>query len=215
VSIEAKRIETTNQERAALAQQYGWQFREDAPEYVDVWPVLPFTQRGDQRRAFGVITGQYNGMPFLTLDFHRRPKVTHVRDAWTDREVNTVDSVTIDSVFAVKLPVQLPFFHVASSTDPAFDVDAYPEPQTPHKKYNRWYKLVDTDPQYAPAYLHPQLMQFMRKQKLHTWAVAGDDLIHMTHPIFGRTKPDDILETLGKLSELVGLLPFQVFAPPR
>jgi hypothetical protein len=38
--------------------------------------------------------------------------------------------------------------------------------------------------------------------------VVGDDLLVMEHPIFGRTKPDDVVETLGKIMQLVGLLPF-------
>ncbi|MEU4193005.1 hypothetical protein AB0E69_13990 [Kribbella sp. NPDC026611] len=208
---EARRIAKTNEERAQLAQQYGWQFRPDAPEFVDAWRVLPFTENGDQRLAFGVVTGQFNGIPFLTFDFHRRPKVTHYRDAWTDRELSSLDTIVIDTVWAMKLPAQLPFFQIASSIEPAFEVDAYPEPQTPDPKFNRWYKLIGTDPNVAAYFLHPQLMQFMREVKLHTWAVVGDDLLFMEHPIFGRTKPDEILETLGKLQQLVGMLPFQVW----
>lgn len=214
--LEAKRIEQTNQERWGLAQQWGWRFRAEAPELADVWRVLPFTERGDQRIAFGAVDGVFSQVPFVAFDFHRRPKVTHVHDAWTNREINTVDDVTIDTVWVVKLPMALPFFQIASSTDPAFDVEPYPEPQTPDRKFNRWYKLIDTDPNVAAYFLHPQLMQFMRKAKVHTWAVVGDDLLAMEHPIFGRTKPDGIVETLGKLVQLVGLLPFQAFAqPPR
>ncbi|MFF0338642.1 hypothetical protein [Kribbella sp. NPDC004875] len=212
MTIEAKRIEKTNQERFQLAQQWGWQFQPEAPQYADAWQVLPFTQRGDQRIAFGVVNGQFNGVPFLTFDFHRRPKVTHYHDAWTDRELSSRDTVTIDTVWAVKLPMPMPFFQVASSIDPAFDVDPYPEPQTPDGKFNRWYKLIDTDPNIAAYYLHPQLMKLMRDAKLHTWAVVGDDLLFMEHPIFGRTKPDEIVETLGKLLQLVNLFPFQAFA---
>jgi hypothetical protein len=31
--------------------------------------------------------------------------------------------------------------------------------------------------------------------------------VYVEHPIFGRTKPDDVLEVLGKLFSLVSVLP--------
>jgi hypothetical protein len=208
---EAKRIEQTNVERQLLAQQYGWQFRPDAPDMVDIWRVLPFTQHGDQRMAFGFLTGAFNGVPFAMFDFHRRPKVTHVHERWTNKKVNELDEITIDSVWAVKLPSPLPYFQIASSTDSAFEVEGYPEPPTPDKKFNRWYRMIDTDPGVAGTILHPRLAEFMRKAKVHTWAISGNDLVATEHPIFGRTKPDDVLETLGKLVQLAQLLPYQAF----
>ncbi|MFF1817481.1 hypothetical protein ACFVWG_09300 [Kribbella sp. NPDC058245] len=69
-------------------------------------------------------------------------------------------------------------------------------------------KLVGTDPQVAADFLQPALMQLMRTAKVHTRAIVGDDLLVMEHPIFGRTKPDDVVVTLGKIMQLVGLLPF-------
>ncbi|GAA0571315.1 hypothetical protein GCM10009534_01410 [Kribbella sandramycini] len=204
----------TNEERQALAQQSGWRFREQAPELTDYWRVPPFTSHGDQRIAFGVVDGQLNGVPFVAFDFHRRPKVTHVHTAWTNKEVNQLDEVKIDTVWVVKLPRPMPYFSIASSTEPELEVEHYPEPPTPDSKFNRWYKMIDTDPNVAGYYLHPQLMQFMRKQKVNTWSVVGDDLVCMEHPIFGRTKPKDLTETLGKLVQLAGLLPYNAFPPP-
>lgn len=210
---EAKRIDTTNAERAQLAGGYGWQFRPDAPDLLQRWTVLPFSQRGDKRLAFGVLTGAYQGLPFTMFDFHRRPVVTSVHTRWTNKKVNELDTITIDSVWVVTLPSAMPNFQIASSTDSAWDVDAYPEPTTSDRKFNRWYKLIDTDPSQAQQVLTPQVMSTMRQLKVHTWSLVGNDLVYVDHPIFSRTKPDGIVETLGKLATLVSVLPMHAPQP--
>ncbi|MFC0624187.1 hypothetical protein [Kribbella deserti] len=208
-TMETKRIEATNAERFELAQQYGWQFRPDAPDLLELWRVLPFSQVGDKRIAFGVLTGAFQGMPFLTFDFHRRPVVTNVHTRWTNKKVNELDTITIDSVWVVKLPAPMLYFQIVSSVDSAFEVDEHPEPPTADPKFNRWYKLLGTDPNVATQILTPPVMALMRKEKLHTWALTGNELVFTEQPTFGRTKPKDILETLGKLAQLVSVLPYR------
>ncbi|MCE7006889.1 hypothetical protein LWC34_29280 [Kibdelosporangium philippinense] len=213
-TIEAKRIEATNYERYQLATGYGWQFWADVPALLDRWQVLPFNQRGDKRLAFGVVQGNYQGMPFTVFDFHRRPVVTSVHTRWTNKKVNELDTITIDSVWVITLPVALPFFQIVGDTEPTFDTEPYPEPPTPDRKFNRWYKMIDTDPNVAMRVLTPPLMAAMRQLKLHNWSLVGNELLYVEHPIFGRTKPDEIVETLGKLAQLVPLLPLHQPAPP-
>ncbi|WP_370946573.1 hypothetical protein AB5J62_03180 [Amycolatopsis sp. cg5] len=207
---EANRIETTNSERYQLSLAQGWHFRADAPDLLDRWRVLPFSQHGDKRLAFGMLAGAYQGMPFSTFDFHRRPTVTSVHTRWTNKKVNELDTITIDSVWVITLPVAMPNFQIVSSVDSAFEVDAYPEPATADRKFNRWYKLIDTDPNLAVHILTPQVMSTMRQLKLHTWSLVGNELVYVEHPIFGRTKPDDVLAVLGKLLSLVSLLPLHL-----
>lgn len=202
---EANRIETTNSERYQLSLAQGWAFRADAPDLPGRWRVLPFSQHGDKWLAFGMLAGAYQGMPFTTVDLQRRPTV-HTR--WTNKKVNELDTITIDSVWVVTLPVVMPNFQIVSSVDSAFETDAYPEPATADRKFNRWYKLIDTDPNLAVHILTPQVMSTMRQLKLHTWSLVGNELVYVEHPIFGRTKPDDVLAVLGKLRSLVALLPF-------
>ncbi|MBC6446170.1 hypothetical protein [Actinokineospora xionganensis] len=48
-------VNGVNKNRSKLAQPRGWQFAEEAPELLERWPVLPFTQRGDMRLAYGVL----------------------------------------------------------------------------------------------------------------------------------------------------------------
>jgi len=71
---EAKRIQQTNYERQSVASSQGWGFSQDAPELLDRWPLKPFTEIGDKRIAFGVVSGTVNGVPFTAFDYHRRPR---------------------------------------------------------------------------------------------------------------------------------------------
>jgi hypothetical protein len=212
-TTEAKRIETTNYERYQLAASHGWQFHADLPELLNRWPVLPFNQRGDKRLAFGVVTGAFQGLSFTVFDFHRRPTVTSVHTRWTNKKVNELDTITIDTVWAIRLPMAVPPFQIVSSTDSNWDTEQYPEPATHDRKFNRWYKLIDTDPNVAARILSQPVMTMMREQKLHNWSLVGTDLLYVEHPIFGRVKPDDVIESLGALAALVSVLPLHNPAP--
>ncbi|WP_340684627.1 hypothetical protein LCL61_40520 [Amycolatopsis coloradensis] len=207
---EARRIEATNAERYAMSGQYGWEFSPDAPNMLERWTVLPFNQRGDKRMAFGALSGMYQGLRFSVFDYHRRPTVTSVHTRWTNKKVNELDTISIDTVWAVTLPAPMPNFQIVSSIESAWDVEQYPEPATADRKFNRWYKLIDTDPNVAVGVLTPQVAATMRSLKLHTWSLVGAELVYVENPTFGRTKPDDVLSTLGRLAQLVSLLPFHL-----
>ncbi|WP_233223094.1 hypothetical protein [Amycolatopsis sp. BJA-103] len=216
---EAKRIEATNAERYAMSGQYGWEFSPDAPNLLERWTVLPFNQRGDKRIAFGALSGAYQGLRFNVFDYHRRPTVTSVHTRWTNKKVNELDTLSIDSVWVITLPAPMPNFQIVSSIESAWDVEQYPEPATADRKFNRWYKLIDTDPNVAVQVLTPQVAGLMRSSKLHTWSLVGAELVYVENPTFGRTKPDEVLATLGRLAQLVSVLPFhlgggQPAAPP-
>jgi hypothetical protein len=214
-TIEANRIETTNYERYQLATSQGWQFQADQPDLLNRWPVLPFNQRGDKRLAFGVVTGAFHGLNFTVFDFHRRPTVTSVHTRWTKKKVNELDTITIDTVWAIRLPTAVPPFQIVSSTESNWDTEHYPEPPTHDRKFNRWYKLIDTDPNVAARILSQPVMTLMRQQKLHNWSLVGTDLLYVEHPIFGRVKPDDVIESLDALAGLVSLLPLHNPRPPQ
>lgn len=207
---EARRIEATNAERYAMSGQYGWEFSPDAPNMLERWTVLPFNQRGDKRMAFGALSGTYQGLRFSVFDYHRRPTVTSVHTRWTNKKVNELDTISIDTVWVVSLPAPMPNFQIVSSIESAWDVEQYPEPATADRKFNRWYKLIDTDPNVAVGVLTPQVAATMRSLKLHTWSLAGAELVYVENPTFGRTKPDDVLSTLGRLAQLVAQLPFHL-----
>jgi hypothetical protein len=129
---QAKRIEATNAERYQLAGQYGWQFRPNAPELLERWPIKPFTERGDKRLAFGAVTGLFHGMPFTVFDYHRRPAVTSVHTRWTGKKVGEYDSNYIDTLWAVTLPAQMPYFQMVHSLQSVMETDGLPEAPTPN-----------------------------------------------------------------------------------
>lgn len=207
-NLEAKRIAKTNDERAALAARHGWGFSVEGPELVDRWRyALPFSLRGEDELAFGVVGGRHHGLRFTAFDYHRQVTLEAVRDAWKDGEVPKAGAVRINTVWVIELPAKVPWFQIVENADPAYDVKGMPEPATPNENFNRWYRLVNTDPQVAAQVLHPSMTRYLRKNKLRTWALMHNELLFTTFPIFTRTKPDDLVETLDRLAGLISLLP--------
>lgn len=204
-SHEAKRIQATNYERQSLASSQGWGFTQDAPELLERWPLKPFTEIGDKRMAFGVVSGAVNGVSFTAFDYHRRPKVTN----WQSRGRTTmsIDTILIDTVWVLTLPATLPKFQIFDMAEPNFDKDAAVPPQTADAKVNRSYLLVDTDPGVATQMLTPQVTAVMKQYKLVNWATWGDQLLCVKHPIFGRVKPEELSSKVGELGQLMAVLP--------
>jgi len=99
---EAKRIQTTNYERQTLASSQGWGFAQDAPELLDKWPLKPFSEVGDKRMAFGVVSGMVGGVAFTAFDYHRRPRVTNYKSLGVT--TMSVDTILIDTVWVLTLP---------------------------------------------------------------------------------------------------------------
>lgn len=208
MNLEAKRIAKTNDERAALAARRGWDIRLEAPGFADRWRyALPFSLRGKQELSFGVVSGRHHGLRFTAFDYHRQVTLEAVRDAWRDVAAPKAGAVRINTVWVIELPAKVPWFQIVENADPAYDLKDMPEPATPNSNFNLWYRLVNTNPQVAAQVLHPELMKFMRRHKLHTWALMEQELLATVYPIFGRTKPDELVETLDRLTALIGLLP--------
>jgi hypothetical protein len=202
---EARRIQTTNHERQALAASRGWGFAQDAPELLARWPVKPFTEIGDKRVAFGVVSGVANGIPFTAFDHHRRPTVTN----WQTLGITTMktDTIVIDTVWVLALPAALPPFQVFEAAEPNFAKDGAVPPRTADHRVNRSYLLVDTDPDVAAHMLTPAVTALMKQHKLVNWATWGDQLLCVKHPIFGRVKPDELTSKVAELGRLVAAIP--------
>jgi hypothetical protein len=202
---EAKRIQQTNYERQALAASQGWGFAPDAPELLEKWLVKPFTEIGDKRMAFGVVSGVAGRVSFTAFDYHRRPRVTN----WKTLGVTTMttDTIVIDTVWVITLPATLPPFQIFDMAEPNFDKEGAVEPRTADGRVNRSYRLVNTDPGLANQVLTPAVAGIMKQYKLHNWATWGDQLVCTKHPIFGRVKPDELSAKVGELGQLIAALP--------
>jgi hypothetical protein len=202
---EAKRIQQTNYERQALAAAQGWGFAQDAPELLDRWPLKPFTEIGDKRMAFGVVSGTAGGVAFTAFDYHRRPKVTNYKTLGVT--TMAVDTILIDTVWVLTLPAPLPTFQVFDMAEPNFDKTGAVAPQTADAKVNRSYLLADTDPYVATQLLTPAVTGVMKQYKLHNWATWGDQLLCVKHPIFGRVKPEELASKVAELGQLISVIP--------
>ncbi len=210
-SIEAKRIQQTNYERQALASSHGFGFAADAPELLEKWPLKPFTEIGDKRLAFGVVSGAVNGITFTAFDYHRRPRVTN----WQTLGITTMstDTIIIDTVWVLTLPAPLPSCQIFDSAEPNFDKGGAVPPRTGDNKVNRSYLLVDTDPGLATQLLTPGVTAVMKQFKLHNWATHGDQLLCCKHLIFGRVKPQELVAKVGELGQLVANIPPHLWGP--
>ncbi|GGS33960.1 hypothetical protein [Actinokineospora fastidiosa] len=198
-------INRVNRERAGLAYERGWQFAEEAPALLDRWRVLPLTQRGDMRMAYGALTGVCDGLPFTMFDFIRRDRVVNMQAMGLT--LNKHHDFRTDSVWAVTLQAPMPFFQITSNNEVYADVDHHPRPMTGERKFDRRHRLVDTDPHVAAQILTPPLVGFLREAELGTWSLVGNELVYAEMVMLANTTPQKVVGTLAKLAHLVTYLP--------
>ncbi|AKU15457.1 hypothetical protein [Luteipulveratus mongoliensis] len=193
-----KRRDTKNTERQAYAASRGWQFAEADPSLVDRWPVRPFTQRGDNRRAFGVVHGATTGgVRFTAFDYERRASVT-------SHGIHETETYEVLTVWVLPLPAAAPDVQVFPNF---IDMGATGIP-LPDKKFGSRYVVQSGDPAYAAGLFTPEVMAHMKAHKLEVWALHGSDLIYtqtMARP--NRTRPEQLEQTADQLAQLVALLP--------
>ncbi|MGH3863712.1 hypothetical protein [Actinokineospora sp.] len=199
-------VNGANRNRGKLAELRGWQFAEQAPELLDRWPVLPFTQRGDMRLAYGVLGGTCDGLSFTVFDFMRRDMVI-------DKQVygvtfNQHDKMVTDTVWVVRLPAPMPFFQIAHCNQVYWDIDDSPHPTTGDRKFDKRHRIVGTDPHVAAQILTPGVIATIRDAELGSWSLIGTDLVCAERSILGANGPNKVVEKLGKLAVLVAQLPF-------
>ncbi|MGW5051789.1 hypothetical protein [Actinokineospora sp. NPDC004072] len=206
-------INRVNKERAQLAHERGWRFAEEAPALLDRWPVLPFTQRGDMRMAYGALSGVCDGLPFTVFDFIRRDRVINMQAM--GMTLNKHHDFRTDSIWAATLPAPMPFFQITSKNEVYADVDHHPHPTTGDRKFDRRHRLVDTDPQVAAQILTPPLVAFLREAEVGTWSLVGNELVHAEMVVLAGTTPAKVLATLAKLAHLVLYLPRHFAAPQQ
>ena len=198
-------INATNRARAELARAHGWQFADRAPWLLDRWPVLPFTQRGDMRLAYGSVAGAFHGIPFTAFEFFRRSTVLEKQALGIT--LNEHDRFATDTVWVLTLPAPMPFFYITSRDQVYFDTGQYPHPVTTDRKFNRRHRLVATDPRVAEYVLTPQVVSLVREARLGTWALVGRDLVHAENAYLGGANSQKVLEVLGSLATLISCLP--------
>lgn len=197
-----KRQNFKNNERGGLAMRMGWQFRPYGPDLLNRYPFPPFTERGDRRVAFGVLSGVVENVPFVVFDFQVRRKVT------TYNLVVRSENNEVDTIFAMRLPGTPPPLRVATRGW-RMAIGRSVEPQTPDYEFNKRYLLDDTDPAAANLVLTPQFMAIIRDCGFTNITIHRDELVFSIRNLT-RTTAEDIVARVQQLAALAHAIPAEV-----
>ncbi|MEV4312299.1 hypothetical protein [Actinocrispum sp. NPDC049592] len=196
-----KRQDIKNAERQQFAMSQGWQFVPYAPELLQTYgQIPPFTERGDRRVVFGVISGPLDGAHVTVFDYQRRTKVTSYGSVVYN------DSNEVNTVWVVKLPNVLPPLHIGPRRIWAGNA---PHPQTPDLDFNKQH-ILDGDLNLAAELFTPQVIATMRQLRLSQWAIVGNELIYAMVNTFTRTTPQEIIDIGRTVTALARSLPEQL-----
>ncbi len=196
-----KRQDIKNAERQQFAMSQGWQFVPYAPELMQTYgQIPPFTERGDRRVVFGVISGPLDGAHVTVFDYQRRTKVTSYGSVVYN------DSNEVNTVWVVKLPNVLPPLHIGPRRIWAGNA---PHPQTPDLDFNKQH-ILDGDLNLAAELFTPQVIGTMRQLRLSQWAIVGNELIYAMVNTFTRTTPQEIIDIGRTVTALARSLPEHV-----
>ncbi|AHI01285.1 hypothetical protein KALB_7927 [Kutzneria albida DSM 43870] len=194
-----QRQNTKNAERQAFAASQGWYFSPNAPELLTRWGTRPFTERGDRRVAFGVISGAYNGVQFTAFDFQLR---THVRVTNGARSEDN----SVYTVWVIHLPTTLPDLTVARRG--FFGRQDANEVQGLHPEFSKQYAVYCAqNPRLAAELLTPAAMQLISQHAQDGFAVQGSDLVYTKKNTFTRHTPAELVQTVDMLRALVSSFP--------
>jgi hypothetical protein len=196
-----KRQDFKNKERGGLAMRMRWQFRPYAPDLLHRYPFAPFTDRGDRRQVFGVLSGVMDNVPFVVFDFQVRQKVTYTN------LIVVSEKNQVHTVFALRLPGTPPPMRVAVRGW-RMAIGRSVEPQTPDYEFNKRYLLDDTDPVAANQVLTPQFMAIVRDCKITNVTIHGDELVFAI-PNVTRTTAEEIVARVQQLAALVHAIPLE------
>ncbi|ONI75227.1 hypothetical protein ALI144C_41565 [Actinosynnema sp. ALI-1.44] len=197
-----KRQDVKNAERQAFALSQGWYFQPYAPEVLSRYGCPPFTERGDRRVVFGLITGQVDGMQVTTFDYQRRTKST----SYSAVVYNDTNQVV--TVWTVKLPKALPYLEL--STRKLFMGNAT-EVRTADPEFNKRFVVSDGDVNLAAQLLTPQVTGTIQHLRLGDWTIHGDELVYPMVNTMTRTTAQEIVDTARCVVALVRAFPAEVW----
>jgi hypothetical protein len=197
-----KRQDVKNAERQAFAMSQGWYFQPYAPEVLSRYGCPPFTERGDRRVVFGLITGQVDGMQVTAFDYQRRT----LRRSYS--AVVYSDTNQVVTVWVVKLPTALPYMQLGTRRLFAGKVT---ELRTADPEFNKNYVLDEGDPNLAAQLLTPQVTGLIQHLRLAGWTIQGDELVYSMVNFMTRTTAQEIVDTARNVVALVRSFPAQLW----
>ncbi|ALG08495.1 hypothetical protein [Kibdelosporangium phytohabitans] len=197
-----KRQDVKNAERQAFAMSQGWYFQPYAPEVLTRYGCPPFTERGDRRVVFGLVTGQVDGMQVTTFDYQRRTKST----SYSAVVYNDTNEVV--TVWAVKLPTALPYVEVSARR---LFMGNVTELRTADQEFNKRFVVSDGDANLAARLLTPQVIGTIQQLRLGGWTIHGDELIYPMVNTMTRTTAQEIVDTARCVVALVRAFPAETW----
>ena len=147
-----------------LAGQRGWTYVERDDQWVDVFDGAPFGQ-GHNRKATNVLSGQYDGRPFIAFDY-----VYYTTETSTDSEGHTTTREESHNFGIVGLDMVAelgnhPFPSLCVSPEGVFgrmigrltnrDIELESE------DFNRAFTVTSQERKFASDVLHPRMMEYL------------------------------------------------------
>jgi hypothetical protein len=188
----AWRRQRRGEERAQLAASRGWQFADSDERLLTRWRGEPFSRRGDNREAFGVISGSVDDIPFTAFDYRRR--TVHV--------VGSQDEYETITVWVLRLPEPLPAVEVKPGHAGRMKTVPTGDPE-----FDRRFLVSSAHAETVQWLFNPEVTAWLREHKLPDWRIEGQDLLHWRENYFRRTKPAQVAATAESLAGLAARLP--------
>lgn len=194
-------------DRAELADEHGWRYRDRSTDLGHHWKdVLGW--RAASMTAIGVVAGEIDGLPFTVFDSElgldgestKQPRtnwVVHLPVAYPRVVVHaSQDYITRAIVHSVE--VHSPEGSTAGQT---VDVPAAPRPTVEDI-------VVDTElPAFARTLCPTEVLEETIAKDLLSWRIVGRDLIHIGSERDTPTTADEIVAVAGRLVALARLFP--------
>lgn len=181
-----------------LAAQRGWSYAESDARWVTAFDGAPFGL-GHDRRALNVLTGAYDGRPFVAFDYRYSTTETST-DAQGHPQSHT--EVHPYSVVALDTGVVLPALSVTPEgflgrmvgrlTNTDIELES--------EEFNRAFTVRADDRKFATDVLHPRMMEYLLRIPDRGWRFSDHWLLAV------RPGSHSVVEIDGRLTDLDGIL---------
>jgi hypothetical protein len=195
---------------AALAAQRGWQYAERDDRWCQAFDGAPFGL-GHNRKATNVLTGQYDGRPFVCFDY-----VYYTTETSTDSQGHTTTHEQSHSFGVTGLDMGAAFPPLEVTPEGMIgrfigrltnrDIELESE------DFNRAFTVTCPDRKFASDVLHPRMMEYLlthRDQAFrfdHAWILNVDS---------GSAKIEEIEPRLAMVDGIVDQIPEFVWKEVR
>jgi hypothetical protein len=182
-----------------LAASHGWTFTAEVPVYTRQLPGGPYG-RGHSRTVRNVIAGRHRDLDVETFDYAF--KTTETQDETTSTQVHRF------GVWQVGIPAKLPFLEVGPESLLGTG-NGFVKLDLDNREFRRAYRVRCDDPKLATILLTPSLTELLVAYGEVCWRIDGNVLWSWDaeHP-----EPEEIIDRLDLLADIVGLIPKVVWA---